>query len=510
MLFCPNPECPHRLKTGNPAEFIDEVTLCSDCGTALSLKLPTVEKKEIVQSTDFNKRLVFTLVIILFYRIIAVVPLPGVNYEAFSNFLETKSDFVFGPFPLISVLGLGIMSYTAAYMLVEIFALFTPPLKAWRSNGYAGRKKLKITALIFTIFIAFMQGYYIAEGLESMGGYTIIVEPGVLFRITSALTFIAGTFVSIWLAELITQKGIGHGISILIITGLLARGIPYYFPKLKSFYSDSSPLHLVFMLLVAVIFFFAVFFFEKSSRNIKIRYNGGEVYSMPLKLTTAGTIPVMWVSGIILFPASIASFIAIPWVQSIANQLSPGSIVYNIVYAIMLFIFYYFFTSLFYNPQKISSFLSKRQASIELPSGYSAESYLDKIIGSMALLGFAYLYVFITMPNILIKFFGFPIFIGGIAFIQAIAIILDVMGDLKTRRKLGDLEKVAEFHDIPKAGLLKSILEDNGIPCYLRGYYHRALLYLFGPYIEVSALVPLNRAEEAQNLIRIYMNEDYH
>ncbi|UCG78915.1 MAG: DUF2007 domain-containing protein [Nitrospirota bacterium] len=512
MLYCPNPDCEHKIGTGKPAEFVEGTELCSDCGSKLSSELPHVEKKEEFKYTEFYKRIVFTLVVILLYRLLANIPIPGFDHAGLNNFLQNRPYVLleaFTGFSMISIVSFGIMPYITAYMLVEIFALFTPPLKKWRNSGIQGRLRLKITALLFTIVVGFIQSYSMAKGLESMANFTLVLNPGVSFRVITALTLIGGTFITILLAEMITSRGIGHGISILIITGVFSRGIPHYWPQIKSIYFENSLVCVVPLLLIAVLLFIVVYITERAHRNIDIKYNDGKEYSMPLKLTTAGTTPLMFVSSVILFPASVAAMIAVPWVQSLANQLSPGSFGYMVLYAIFLFIFYYFFTSVFYNSEKINLFLKDRNAIIKVSNEQTAELYMDKVLERMAFIGVIYLYLLVKLPYIMIQL-GAPMFIGGVMLIKATAILLDIIGDIRIRGASEELVKVAEFHDVPKAGLLKSILTKEGIPCYLRGYYHRALLYLFGPYIEISALVPEHEADKARALIKKYMFEDYH
>jgi preprotein translocase subunit SecY len=513
MLFCPNPECPHRKRTGKPAEFVEETTHCADCGSRLTEKVAEKSDAPKFAISDFQKKIFYTLGLVVLWRILALIPAPGIDVEALGQFLTQRGGAVLGipeMFFRVSIFALGIMPYISAYIIVEVLALFVKPLKSWREGGYQGRTKLKKTALVATVLVGLMQGYGIAAGIESMNDGRFIHNAGLSFHLILALTLTTGTFITIWIAELITENGIGHGISVLIVTGIAAgffQQVPSLFSKIDGEIYEHSPFEIFLLVVVLGIALIAlVVFAEKSHRRISVKFDDGKEAYMPLKLTTAGVVPASWASSLVLYPALIAGFWDNQVLLKIASALSPGKLAYSFVYAIVMIFLYYLFTALFYKPEKMIVFLKNKNAYISLPSGEESGKYIDRSLETMAFFGSLYLCLLVFMSEVSIRVLGLPIFIGGVGLIESVAIALDLSGESAVRRKSGNIVKVAEFHDVPKAGLCKSLLEGQGIQCHLRGYYYRALFYFFGPYIEISALVPEEKADEAAALIRDYIN----
>jgi preprotein translocase subunit SecY len=502
--FCPNPECPYRKRVGKPAEYLEEYTECSDCGSPLSKEIIEEINFQERPSNDFLKRVFYTIAIIIIWKVIALIPAPGINSEAFQDFLSGNMAVPSTASTTISIFALGLMPYLAAYVIIEIFSLFLPPLKSWRAQGYAGRKKIKTVALVATIFLALLQGYNLALGIEGMSQGELVRNPGLGFRLMMALTLTAGTFIAVLIAELITKKGVGHGISVMIFTGIGAR-LFSNFSGIEKISEDYSPFGFYIILLILIIASIVfIILFERSQRKIPVKYNDGVKAYLPLKVTTAGIVPALFATSLIFFPATVASFVNIPWVMDIASKLSPGTLVYTIVLALAIFFFYYFLTALFYNPTKLITFLKNRNAEIVTPNGIAVEHYIDKSLSTLAFVGALYLCIIVCMQDITFLLFWF--FVGGVNLIVASAIVLDLLDEVRMRKKGESFVQVAELHDIPIAGLLKSVLEQKGITCYLRGYYHRALLYFFGPYIEVSVLVPEGKVMDAQEVINNYID----
>jgi len=514
MAYCLNPECPHKKKIGRPAEFREGITHCSDCGSLLSEEV--IEKEDIqkipprITLTDFHKRILYTIGLVLFWRVLAVVPVPGINFQALGNFLQ-KSGYepIFTRYEVISVIALGIFPYLPAYMIVEILSVFIQPLKSWRTEGYSGRVKIRKVALFATFLLALWQGYGLAHGLQGLVGTVgekIVRNPGLSSRLVLTLTLTAGTFLTIWIAELITRKGIGHGISVLIFTGFAARifsDIPQV--KLVTHEHSNSPLgsFLLFAIVVIALTAFIVLL-EKSHKRISVKFKDGIEAYIPLKLTSAGTTPVEWASMLIILPTTLFLFIKTTHYQWLIEAFTPGGFWYFIIHSIIIIFLYYLFTSFFYNPSKMISFLKSRQASIVSPAEENEESYIDRSLEAMIPVGGLYLCFIVFAPKAIFRLLGFNL--EGIDLIIAVAILLDLIGDVRLRRKENNLVKVAELHDVPMAGLVKSLFEQKGLPCYLRGYYHRALLYFFGPYIEISVLVPEDRMTDAKELIENYLD----
>jgi preprotein translocase subunit SecY len=518
MPCCPNPDCPHRKRIGRPAEFQNGITHCSDCGSPLSAKV-TVEStiRKItpwITPPDLCKRILFSLGLIAVWRIFLLIPTPGIDHQAFRRFFGGPSigDLLmfFGHPPAIerfSVLSLGITPYLSAYMIVEILSLFMQPLKSWRAKGVLGRVKIKKVALFATFLLAFLQGYGVAIGLENTRGVLgekLIQNPGLSFCVISALTMTTGTFVMVWFAELISSRGIGHGISILIFTGFATT----IFSKVPGIVTALQYDLRGYFLLFAIIGLIAlIMLMEKTCRRIPVRFSNGTEATIPLKLTSAGITPAEWTTMLLTVPLIIIQFTGLDRFISgkPLRALFPGHLFFFFAFAIGIIIIYYLFTSFFYNTRRIIAFVEKRGASIVSPSGKKEERCVDKSLKVMIPFGALYLYLVVFFPYVILR----PIFnfyVDGTLLISAVAIFLDIQEEVRLRRRGSSLVTIAELHDVPIAGLVRSLLEQKGIPCHLRGYYHRALLYFFGPFIEISVLVPQDTASAASETIKKYID----
>ena len=518
MAYCLNPDCPHKKKTGSPAEFREGFTHCSDCGSPLSEEV--VEKEESrkkpprIVLTDLQKRILYTIGFIFIWRVLLLIPAPGIDLQALGSLLgDEGSNSIFkffglgSPLARLSVFALGVMPYLSAYMIVEILSVFIQPLKSWRGEGYQGRIKIKRIALFATILLALIQGYGIAISLEHMmgvAGEKIVRNPGLSYRLISALTLTGGTFLTIWIAELITRKGIGHGISVLIFAGYVS-GFFSNIPQIKWVSYKHSPLQYFLLFALIVIALIAlIVLMEKSYRKIPVRFSDGVEAYIPLKLTSAGIMPADWGSTLVMLLITVSGFINSSISQKLSEVLFHGHIWYCIVYAIFIFFLYYLFTSFFYNPKDIVTFLKNKSASILSPLGKNEESYIDRSLESTIPIAALYLCVVLFVPNAIFDLF-LSFHLDSISLIVTVAILFDLIEEIRLRRG-GHLVKVVELHDVPTAGLVKSLLEQKGLPCYLRGYYHRALLYFFGPYIEISVLVPEDRVTDAKEVIEYYLD----
>jgi preprotein translocase subunit SecY len=508
MPFCPNPDCPHRKTTGKPAEFLEGITRCSDCGSFLIEEVTEKPDARKFTFSDFQKRLLYTIGLIILTRGLVFIPAPGINFEVLKSLFRASGGG--SNFERISVFALGLMPYLSAYMIIEVLSFFIPPLKSWRAEGYSGRIKIKKVALIATFLLALVQGYGIAKGLEEMVGSVggrIVQTPGLSFRLILALTLTTGSFIMIWIAELITKKGIGHGVSILIFAGYGAK-VFSDFPIIKMAfhenYQHGSLGYFYLFSIITIALIALIVLVEKSHRKISIKYDDGVEAYIPLKFTSAGTPPAEWTSTLIMTPVTILQFIDHPISQKLSMALLPGNIWYYIANIIGIIFLYYLFTSFFYDPKKMATFLKNKSASIVSPPGENEESYIDKKLELMVPIAALYLCLVAFAPNILSRIFYS--YLGGIGLITVVAIVLDLLEEMRSRRKGNNFVKVAELHDVPMAGLLKSILEQKSLPCFLRGYYHRALLYFFGPYIEISVLVPGDKVAEASEVIQKYLD----
>ena len=503
MPFCPNPECPYLKKIGKPAEFIKGITHCPDCRSPLSEKTIISERKTEAVFTDFHKRLLFTFALLILFRALSHIAVPWIDFQViidrFASSGDELNDASFSP--RLSVFALGLIPYISAYVLVEIISLFLPSLKKCRTEGYQGRIKLKRVALFGTLILTIIQGYGITRGLVGMFGEEVMYNPGLGSQFLFVLTLTAGTFILIWIAEQITQKGIGHGISILIITGY-SWELFKDFIRINEYYEDYArkpfEIFLIIALLVAAIITLAVVV-EKGYRKIPVKFSNGKEGYLPFKVTTAGIVPANLASTIITLPIFFLSYFINP--NLLNEMLTPGNISYYFVFTILIILLYFLLIPFFYNPKKIMAYLNNKNILFIDKTEKITADYINRYLKNIAFFGSIYLCFLIIIPDILIFLFNIPIYLGGIKLIITVAVILDLVEEISARRKSKNLVNIAEFHDLPKTGIAKSLLESSGIPYFMKGYYHRALLYFFGPYIEISIWVPKDKSREAIELI---------
>ena len=516
MPYCPNTECPHRKSFGESAEYLEGTIHSSDCGSILSEDVPSavdppIKKKFKITISDFQKRILFTLGLLALWRVTSHITVPGINPEFLDSY--RGDDKLLPPFfsSRASVFSLGLMPYISAYILVELCSLVIPRLTAWRKEGYAGRAKLLTAARIVTVVLAILQGYLLAIGLEQVAGGNFVSDPGIAFRIITMLTMTAGTFLIIWIADQITIKGIGNGISMLFLV-MYAPGILRSFTDLwqsNQEYGFHYTLRYAILFLIVIIILVAlIVLIEKGIKAIRVRMHDGHEVELPIKLTTAGRIPAGWASFFVMQPAVIVSSMGgqeDSILLLLADALTPGKIDYLIVSCFFIVLFYYLFTPLFHRPGEIVSFLKDRNAAIIVPSEVRAENHILQNLKRLAFWGSLYLCSIIIIPKAIQQPFG--IYLDGISLLITVVIALDVLGELVIRWHSSGMVKVAEFQEPYKAGFLKNILQKHDVPCHLQGYYHRALLYFFGPYLEISILVPGNKAEQAVEIINRYFGD---
>lgn len=474
------------------------------CGTGLVSDHAHAKASPSDYDSDILKRLFLTISLVFVYRLLALIPLPFIDHDVLGGVLS-QEGFFGNADPRFSIVSLGIMPYVSAYMLVEILSLIIRPMKAWREQGSTGRAKLFKAALLLTLLVAFIQSFGVAVRIEKLAGSDFQKILGSEFRITTMLTLTATAFLVLWIAHLITKNGIGHGISVLIITGLVLRFLQtkVYSPSLPKFdVSGTLPATAAFALALIAL----TLFIEKSTRNIPVSYKDGTKAAMPIKLTSAGILPAHFSAKLIMFPITMAALNPTAFTSRIVEFLLPGSLLYMILTSLFILFCYFFLTAVFYDPMSLSAFLKKKNAFFtDKTAAGTTESPISKALLATAFTGTIYLCFMVLIPTVNITWLHLSL--GGVSLIIAVTIVLDLTAEFSFRKKQGRLVKAAEFHDIPKAGLAKSVLEGKGIPCHLRGYYHRALLYFFGPYIEVSVLVPEGREQEARAVIETYIGE---
>ncbi len=514
MPYCPNPECPFRKRFGESAEYNQGAVTCSDCNTALVADDPlgkTVRQKKEFRMRDLYKRLLWTLALLGFWGIVRHFSLPGINSEVMMGWgaLAEKIGF------RASLFSLGLMPYITACVVVEIAALFVQPFKQWRlRGGVQGRARLTRAAMFLTVVIGIVHSRALVWQLGNMAGGHMLVDNGTAFKSLLVLTLVAAMFLIIWIADQISTRGCGHGISLILLSGIVG-SIPHDFVEALHFYKGalSSPQFIMPMLTLAGAIVLIVYM-ERSARQVPVRYADGTQAAFPIKLTTAGTQPVPWAYGLLAL-----SFFFVPVNESfdrvsrpvsswIVANLHQGTVVYTAASAVLIIILYFVFTALFFNPREMIDYLRERNASV-VPDETGEKRDIYRGLEGMALIGGLYLVLMTLSLQVIWWLLQTEVApVNGISLIVAVCITLDLTGELLFRWRSDNLVRIAEFHEPWKAGLLRSLLEKEKVPCIVRGYYHRSLLYLFGPYIEMPVFVAGSNENAARDVMRRYFDQE--
>jgi preprotein translocase subunit SecY len=513
MPYCPNPECPFRKRHGESAEYNQGATTCSDCGTSLVADDPlgkTVKQKKEFRMRDLYKRVLWTIALLGFWGIARHVSMPGID-NAFMMKFEGLAANLGIRFSLFS---LGLMPYITACVIVEIAALLVPPLKQWRSKeGELGRARLRRAALFLTVVIGIVHGSAIVRQIGNIADGQALVDNSTAFKSLLVLTLVAAMFFLIWIADQISTRGCGHGISLILLFGIV-EGIPHDVVQALHLYKGALSSRQLLMPIVALAGAIAlIVYVERRVRQVPVQYADKTQAAFPIKLTTAGTQPVEWAYGLLalsfFFVPNNEAFdqVSRPASSWIVENLHQGTVVYTAASAVLIFILYFVFTALFFNPREMIDYLRERNASL-VPDEINGKRFLYRSLEGMAFIGSLYL-VFLPL--------SFKVFwwlletdvtpINVISLIIAVCITLDLVGELLFRWRSGILVRIAEFHEPWKAGLLRSLLEKENCPSIVRGYYHRSLLYIFGPYIEMPVFVAGSNETAARDVMRRYFNQ---
>jgi preprotein translocase subunit SecY len=407
--------------------------------------------QNIFKIEELKKRIIFTLALLVVYRIGCHIPTPGINGDALSKFLTQKGGammnffdmFSGGALSRVTVFALGIMPYISASIILQLLTVVVPAIGKLAKEGQEGQKKITKYTRYGTVAISAIQSFGIAAGLESMSGGQFVQTPGWSFRIITMITLTSGTAFIMWLGEQITERGIGNGISLIIFAGIVAR-----FPNavvstvrlVKA--GELSLFFVIFLIAMMVVIVGAIIYLEKGQRKIPVQYAkrvvgrkvyGGQSTHLPLKINTAGVIPPIFASSIIMFPATVAGFIPIPWVQSFAKQLAPGTILYTLLYVSMIFFFAYFYTAIVFNPVDIADNLKKYGGYVPgIRPGQKTSEYLYRVLSRLTFVGAIYLAIICVIPEILITKFGVPFYFGGTSLLIAVGVGLDTISQVES------------------------------------------------------------------------------
>jgi len=408
--------------------------------------------QNIFKIQELKNRIIFTLALLAVYRIGAHIPTPGINGEALSEFLARSGAgalmgffdmFSGGALSRVTIFALGIMPYISASIIFQLLTVVIPAIGKIAKEGEAGRKKIVRYTRYGTVVISAIQSFGIAVGLESMQNGAFIQNPGWSFRLLTMITLTSGTAFIMWLGEQITERGIGNGISLIIFAGIVARFPNAVISTIRLIQAGELSLLFVIALVVMMVAVIgAIIYVERGQRKIPVQYAkrvvgrkiyGGQSTHLPLKINTAGVIPPIFASSIIMFPATVAGFIAIPWVQAMARQLSPGTIFYTLLYVGMIFFFAYFYTAIIFNPVDISDNLKKYGGYIPgIRPGQKTSEYIYKVLSRLTFFGGFYLALICIIPEILISRFNVPFYFGGTSILITVGVALDTVSQVET------------------------------------------------------------------------------
>ncbi len=407
--------------------------------------------QNIFKVEELKKRVVFTLALLAVYRIGCHVPTPGINGEALSKFLTEKGGALMGFFDIFSggalsrmtIFALGIMPYISASIILQLLTVVIPALGKLAKEGEEGRKKIVKYTRYGTVLISAVQSFGIAIGLESMQQGAFIQYPGWGFRLLTMITLTAGTAFIMWLGEQITERGIGNGISLIIYAGIVARLPNAIISTVRLIRAgELSLLFIIFLLVMMVFVVGAIIFIEKGERRIPVQYAkrvvgrkvyGGQSTHLPLKVNTAGVIPPIFASSIMMFPATITGFISVPWVQAIARQLAPGTFLYTFLYVGMIIFFSYFYTAIIFNPVDVADNLKKYGGYIPgIRPGKKTSDYLYRVLSRLTFVGAMYLSVVCILPTFMIKQFNVPFYFGGTSLLIVVGVALDTVSQIES------------------------------------------------------------------------------
>jgi preprotein translocase subunit SecY len=370
-------------------------------------------------------------------------------------FFAQQRGTIFGLFDMLSggalerlsVFALGIMPYISAAIIIELLKVVVPAIEKLYKEGEAGTKKIKQYTRYGTVVIAAIQGLGISVGLEGMTGgaghMPVVLHPGWAFRIMTVLTLTSGTAFIMWLGEMITERGIGNGISLIIFAGIVARlpsAIIKTFELMRT--GEIMPILMLVLLVVMIGVVGVIVYVERAQRRIQVQYArrvvgrriyGGQSTHLPLKVNTSGVIPPIFASSLLMFPATVASFVQHDWVKWAAEAISPGHLFHDLVYVALIIFFCYFYTAVTFNPVDVADNLKKWGGYIPgLRPGKPTAEYIDRILTRITLGGAIYVSAVCVLPSVLIQKFNVPFYFGGTALLIVVGVAMDTMSQIES------------------------------------------------------------------------------
>jgi preprotein translocase subunit SecY len=422
---------------------------------------------------ELRQRLIFLVLALLVYRLGAHIPVPGIDPDQLAQLFAGQKDGILGMFNLFSggalsrftVFALGIMPYISASIIMQLMTIVVPSLESLKKEGQAGQRKITQYTRYGTVFLATFQALGISVALQAQPG--LVVNPGIMFELSTVVTLVTGTMFLMWLGEQITERGLGNGISIIIFGGIVS-GLPNALASLLELVRTGS-MNIVSALLIVIICIavtYFVVFVERGQRRILVNYAkrqvgnkiyGGQSSYFPLKLNMAGVIPPIFASSIILFPATIAGWftsgnatnVISRFIKDLAATLAPGQPVYTILYAAAIIFFCFFYTALVFNSRETADNLKKSGAFVPgIRPGDQTARYIDKILVRLTLAGAIYMVLVCLLPEFLVLKYNVPFYFGGTSLLIIVVVAMDFMAQVQSyvmQQQYGSLMKKANF-----------------------------------------------------------------
>jgi preprotein translocase subunit SecY len=431
------------------------------------------------KATELRQRIWFTIGALIVFRFLSFVPLPGVNPliletlydQTRGGILDLFNTFSGGSLERMSLIALGVMPYITASIVVQLAAALHPSLVALKKEGEAGRKKLNQYTRYGTVLLCAVQGWFLATGLEAYGassGLQAVVDPGVMFRVVTVINLVGGTMFLLWLGEQITSRGIGNGVSLIIMAGIVAQFPTFVTNLFEGGRSGSiAPFIIIGFVVMVIGLILLISFVERAQRRLLVQYpkrasqNGmmqADRSHLPLKLNTAGVIPPIFASSLLLLPLTISQFAgssvstesaSYGVIQSLNQYLAHGQPLYMALYAVGIVFFCFFYTAVVFNPEETAENLKKNGGFIPgIRPGKRTADYLDYVLTRITVVGAAYLTLVCVLPEYVIAQTGVPLFLGGTSLLIVVNVTVDTITQVQSHllaHQYGDLIKKAKL-----------------------------------------------------------------
>ena len=431
------------------------------------------------KATELKRRLWFTLGALILFRFLSFVPIPGIDPHAMAALYETQSGgildffntFSGGALERMSIIALGVMPYITASIVVQLGAAIYPSLQALKKEGETGRKKLNQYTRYLTVLLTTAQGYFIAIGLEGLGaqqGIAAVVDPGMLFRVAATISLVGGTLFLMWLGEQITSRGIGNGISLIIMAGIVA-GLPQVIGQLLEGGRSGAmdPLVIMSIIVLATVLVLFICFVERAQRRVLVQYPKRatargmmqqERSHLPIKINTAGVIPPIFASSLLLMPLTVLQMAGArtdtdsasgDWLITVSTYLQHGSPAFLTLYALGIVFFAFFYTSVQFNSEDTADNLKKHGGFIPgIRPGKATEQYFDYLLNRVTVIGATYLALICLIPEILASEAGVNFMLGGTSLLIVVNVTMDTVSQIQSHliaHQYGDLIKKAKL-----------------------------------------------------------------